>query len=137
MSGTQPENDGIIPQKSLTDRDEMGKTGNGRKGESVDIKRSGSAGERGELYNNNFKSCFPHSEPLIIKGSKISITTVLLYYYCYSRQGNIPGNGRFGPCFTYFPSNSEMVPDYPFFKALLFPLCHLFYHPAYFSMAES
>ena len=34
MSGTQPENDGIIPQKSLTDRDEMEKTGNGRKCES-------------------------------------------------------------------------------------------------------
>ena len=61
MSGTQLENDGIIPQKSLTDRDEMGKTGNGRKCESVDIKRLGSAEERGDLYNNNFKSCFPHT----------------------------------------------------------------------------
>ena len=74
MSGTQPENDGIIPQKSLTDRDEMGKTGNGRKCESVDIKRSGSAEERGDLYNNNFKSCFPHVEPLIFKGSELFYT---------------------------------------------------------------
>ena len=31
--------------------------------------------ERRESYNNNFKSCFPHSEPLIFKGS------VLLYPY--------------------------------------------------------
>ena len=66
MSGTQPENDGIIPQKSLTDRDEMGKTGNGRKCESVDIKRSGSAEERGDLYNNNFKSCFPHTPEVVV-----------------------------------------------------------------------
>ena len=78
MSGTQPENDGIIPQKSLTDRDGMEKTGNGRKCESVDIKRSGNMEERRESYNNNFKSCFPHVEPLKIKGSKIFITTVLL-----------------------------------------------------------
>ena len=28
-----------------------------------------------------FKSCFPHVEPLIFKGSKIFITTVLLPYY--------------------------------------------------------
>ncbi len=61
MSGTQPENDGIIPQKSLTDRDEMEKTGNGRKCESVDIKRSGSAEERGDLYNNNFIHCVRRS----------------------------------------------------------------------------
>ena len=43
MSGTQLENDGIIPQQSLTDWDEMEKTGNGRKCESVDIKRLGTA----------------------------------------------------------------------------------------------
>ena len=54
MSGTQPENDGIIPQKSLTAWDGMGKTRNVQKCESVDIKRSGSAEERGDLYNNNF-----------------------------------------------------------------------------------
>ena len=60
MSGTQPENDGIIPQKSLTVWDGMGKTRNVQKRESVDIKRSGSVEERGEFYNNNFKSCFPH-----------------------------------------------------------------------------
>ena len=75
MSGTQPENDGIIPQKSLTVWDGMGKTRNVQKRESVDIKRSGNMEERRESYNNNFKSCFPHSEPLIFKGS------VLLYPY--------------------------------------------------------
>ena len=48
MSGTQPENDGIIPQKSLTVWDGMGKTRNVQKRESVDIKRSGSEEERGE-----------------------------------------------------------------------------------------
>jgi hypothetical protein len=61
MSGTQPENDGIIPQKSLTVWDGMGKTRNVQKRESVDIKRSGNMEERRESYNNNFKSCFPHT----------------------------------------------------------------------------
>ena len=60
MSGTQPENDGIIPQKALTVWDGMGKTRNVQKRESVDIKRSGNMEERRESYNNNFKSCFPH-----------------------------------------------------------------------------
>ena len=60
MSGTQPENDGIIPQKSLTVWDGMGKTRNVQKRERVDIKRSGNMEERRESYNNNFKSCFPH-----------------------------------------------------------------------------
>jgi len=59
----------------------MGKTRSVQKLESVDIKRSGSVEERGEFYNNNFKSCFPHVEPLIFKGSKIFITTVLQPYY--------------------------------------------------------
>ena len=43
MSGTQPENDGIIPQKSLTVWDGMGKTRNVQKRESAEIKRLGSA----------------------------------------------------------------------------------------------
>ena len=60
MSGTQPENDGIIPQKSLTVWDGMGKTRNVQKRESAEIKRSGNMEERRESYNNNFKSCFPH-----------------------------------------------------------------------------
>ena len=55
----------------------MGKTRNVQKRESVDIKRSGNMEERWKSYNNNFKSCFPHVEPLIFKGSKIFITTVL------------------------------------------------------------
>jgi hypothetical protein len=37
----------------------MGKMRNVQKRESVDIKRSGNMEERRELYNNNFKSCFP------------------------------------------------------------------------------
>ena len=52
MSGTQPENDGIIPQKSLTVWDGMGKTRNVQKRESVDIKRSGNMEERRESYNS-------------------------------------------------------------------------------------
>ena len=66
MSGTQPENDGIIPQKSLTVWDGMGKTRNVQKRESVDIKRSGNMEERRESYNNNFKSCFPHRPEVVV-----------------------------------------------------------------------
>ena len=68
MSGTQPENDGIIPQKSLTVWDGMGKTRNVQKRESVDIKRLGNTEERRESYNNNFKSCFPHQRALEKQG---------------------------------------------------------------------
>ena len=59
----------------------MGETRNVQKRESVDIKRSGNMEERWKSYNNNFKSCFPHVEPLIFKGSKLFTTTVLLPYY--------------------------------------------------------
>ncbi len=55
-----------IPQKSLTVWDGMGKTRNVQKRESIDIKRSGNMEERRKLYNNNFKSCFPHRPEMLI-----------------------------------------------------------------------
>jgi hypothetical protein len=64
MSGTQPENDGIIPQKSLTVWDGMGKTRNVQKRESVDIKRSGNMEERRESYNNKLSSPVSRTESL-------------------------------------------------------------------------
>ena len=80
MSGTQPENDGIIPQKSLTVWDGMGKTRNVQKRESVDIKRSGNMEERRESYNNNFKSCFPHTKPLDFQGFFSCVPTLYQLY---------------------------------------------------------
>ena len=79
MSGTQPENDGIIPQKSLTVWDGMGKTRNVQKRESAEIKRSGNMEERRESYNNNFKSCFPNTKPLDFQG--VFPFVLLPYYY--------------------------------------------------------
>ena len=45
-----------------------------------------------------FKSCFPHVEPLIFKGSKIFITTVLLpyYYRIFGPPSISVGGGFFG-----------------------------------------
>ena len=72
MSGTQPENDGIIPQKSLTVWDGMGKTRNVQKRESVDIKRSGNMEERQESYNNNVQVLFPALKALRHNVSRLS-----------------------------------------------------------------
>ena len=83
MSGTQPENDGIIPQKSLTVWDGVGKTRSVQKRESVDIKRSWNMEERRESYNNNFKSCFPHQRALDNQGlffvRSITVSTVIIF----------------------------------------------------------
>ena len=84
MSGTQPENDGIIPQKSLTVWDGMGKTRNVQKRESVDNKRSGNMEERRESYNNNFKSCFPHHGALEKSRALFLRTTILPLFYHYA-----------------------------------------------------